>query len=152
MPYGPIDFEASHLKASLFHGPITCLDISEPYAPDRMARQFGRVQGIPGDVIPPTRAYRLEDTSRYVVEYPNAAWAWRERHNTHRFSLESLGAPARFPRECTLDYMMWFTPRTHPVICPEDHRYFTEGGYPQRGEGQGHGYGQDYPPEQVKKR
>ena len=138
-----LDFEGSHLKISLFHGALSCMDITEPYMPDKVARQFGRVQDIPGPTIEPTRAYRLADPLRYRVDYPNASWAWRHRHSKHRVSLDSIGPPVRAPWDCTDRYTQWYTPRTHPTICPPEHWYAREH-FSNRGN-----YGQDYPSNEV---
>lgn len=143
-PYGmSMDFYGSEFRVSLFHGTLSCLDITEPYMPDRVARQFGRVQGIPQPVIEPTRAYRLGDNTRYRVEYPNTSWALRHQLPTHRIPLETMGPEVRSPWDTTVEYMEWYHIRTHPMVCPSD-PWYAQQHYSKRGN-----YGFDYPPTQV---
>ena len=71
MPFGSIDFDGP-LRDSLYHGCLSCMKISEPYMPDRVARQFGRVQKIPRPVIRPLIARRPADVLFYNVQYADS--------------------------------------------------------------------------------
>ena len=58
MPWGQLDFSSPALSPSLFRGVIECMDVREPYMPDRVLRQFGRVQRIPLERIRPSVVVR----------------------------------------------------------------------------------------------
>ena len=89
-PYGDLDFTLPYLAPSLFHGVLSFLDKTEPYMPDRVARQFGRIQQIPKPVIAPLRAWRRSKVTAYAVEYDSAKWSW-DAWQIHRFSSEAVG-------------------------------------------------------------
>ena len=114
-PYGDVDFATPDLAPSLFHGVISFLDKTEPYMPDRVARQFGRVQQIPKPVIDPIRAWRRSKVTSYVVEYDSAKWSW-DAWPMHRFNPKQLGPRSRHGVETDSQYMAWYIPRTHPRI------------------------------------
>ena len=60
MPFGrDLDFTDTY-RMSTYRGTISGQGgVVEPYMPDRVMRQFGRVQGQPEPVIPPIEARRL---------------------------------------------------------------------------------------------
>ena len=60
MPFGRhLDFDGD-LRLSRYRGTIRWLFEEEPYMPDRVLRQFGRVQHIPADPIRPAVVLRLK--------------------------------------------------------------------------------------------
>lgn len=101
---------------TLYYGLIRCHSIIEPYASDRVTRQFGFVQTIPADLPPPDRVHRPADARFYDVGHPptTASWSW------HYFSRVALRVaeliPAIDPWADTPDYVPWFRTVSHPII------------------------------------
>lgn len=115
-PYGVVDYNLPCIASTLFHGVLGFgQDVTEPYMPDRVARQFGRVQKIPSPLIPPMRAKRVRSPRSYIVEYSNCLWVWTAS-DFHRIRVEDLGPATKDGHETTRDYMGWFLPRTHPRV------------------------------------
>jgi len=112
MPYGPLDFTDPELAPSLYHGVLCCLHTTEPYMPDRVSRQFGRVQSIPSPPIITVRAWRKRKVKRYTVDYDPAEWVWGGK----RFSLEELGEETVYPYQCSDDYHEWFASISHRFV------------------------------------
>ena len=110
-----LDFSHPKLFPSLYHGVLSFLRITEPYMPDCVARQFGRMQCIPRDVIEPITAIRPEPIRSYQVLYDSSRWAWDSR-NLHHIPLDHMGPPSIYGYECSEDYMSWYEPRTHMFI------------------------------------
>ncbi|XP_028094060.1 protein MAIN-LIKE 1-like [Camellia sinensis] len=54
---------------TFYHGCLKCLDVVKPYHPDRVLRQFGRVQTIPDAPVAPNRGARGNISARYTVMY-----------------------------------------------------------------------------------
>ena len=75
MPFGrDLDFGDMY-RMSTYRGIIQFLGVVEPYMPDRVLRQFGRVQGRPLDVIPPTGGKRLETLQKgYNLQFNADEW------------------------------------------------------------------------------
>ncbi|XP_040365458.1 uncharacterized protein LOC112170737 isoform X2 [Rosa chinensis] len=69
------------LEITFYTGMLKCLDIVEPYYPDRVLRQFGRVQTIRHNPYTPSRVRRVSDSKSYkvVYEYFDGLWQrWRD--------------------------------------------------------------------------
>ena len=115
MPYGELNFEDEDLAPSLFHGVLSCLHDTEPYMPDRVARQFGRVQCVPRDVIALIKAHRRCKLGRYTVHYDVAMWVWNSL-SLHSFSLDELDPETEYPHQCHDDYMDWYKTISHRFV------------------------------------
>lgn len=100
------------IPISRFHGTITFMDVSEPYMPDRVLRQFGYIQTIPRPVIRPTRAARPVSARQYVVRYQRQESFW-EQFTSHLLSAAALGSRAMPAWRCADDYMSWFERISH---------------------------------------
>ena len=93
------------------------MTITEAYMPDRVARQFGRVQGIPGDILPMS----LPNTSlssnvrlyKKVYSDYDALWEHMVQHN---FAPRDMGPRAQAAHSTTADYMEWYVRRSHVQV------------------------------------
>ena len=85
--------------------------------PDRVARQFRRVQQIPRAPIEPLRAWRATKISSYKVDYDAARFAWGAQA-VHSMTLAEMGPPIQEGHDCSDEYMEWYLPRTHPLVNP----------------------------------
>ncbi|GMP24879.1 hypothetical protein CsSME_00043671 [Camellia sinensis var. sinensis] len=70
-----------------------CLDVVEPYHPDRVLRQFGRVQTIPDAPLAPSRGARGNISARYTVMYRYLDRMW-EAWDNHVLSAQRRSTPA----------------------------------------------------------
>ncbi|XP_028105765.1 protein MAIN-LIKE 1-like, partial [Camellia sinensis] len=61
---------------------LKCFDIVEPYHPNRVLRQFGRVITIPPEPLSPVRAIRGSKPGQYRImyQYHDTIWAQWENH------------------------------------------------------------------------
>lgn len=77
MPYEDrfINFDAD-FQVSRYRGVLSISDIQEPYMPDRVLRQFGRVQSIPMDRIPPTIETRPTGTAHLKLTFSDMFDVW----------------------------------------------------------------------------
>ncbi|KAG5565581.1 hypothetical protein RHGRI_001482 [Rhododendron griersonianum] len=90
---------------TLYTGCICCMIVVEPYLPDRVLRQFGLVQLVPGPLLAPLRGTRGSTSATYsvVYQYTDALWQnWRD-HTLH----EDKRVPVRpgIPWESHQDYL-----------------------------------------------
>lgn len=94
-----------------YTGCILCLNVVEPYHPNRVLRQFGRVQTIPSAPIPPAtiNARRGTTSTTYTrVRYHFLESMWENWYN-HVISDEHRSVPlAQSFLSCTDDYMVWY--------------------------------------------
>ena len=122
MPFGrDLDFDGQY-RQSTYRGTITFCGEEEPYMPDRCLRQFGRVQGIPQDVIAPDQVSR--DTTlknaRYIAVFAHSHNKWRDLQDESRFY--RLAEHRRTSEDCqagvTADYMAWYASQSRPYVLP----------------------------------
>ncbi|KAI8572219.1 hypothetical protein RHMOL_Rhmol01G0181200 [Rhododendron molle] len=78
-------------------GCICCMTVVEPYLPDRVLRQFGLVQFVPGPPLAQLRGSRGSTAATYsvVYQYTDALWQnWRDDflHEVKRVPVRS-GVP-----------------------------------------------------------
>ncbi|XP_028085576.1 protein MAIN-LIKE 1-like [Camellia sinensis] len=66
---------------TLYHGCLKCLDVVKPYHPDKVLRQFGRVQTIPDSPLAPSRGARGNISARYTVMYRYLDRIWEACDN-----------------------------------------------------------------------
>ena len=108
-------------EVAFYTGCLKCMDIVEPYHPDQVLRQFGRVQRIPPTPLAPQRATRGATANQYRIAYNYLDQIWERRHN-HLLSLMERGQPAAHPWDCAPNYMEWFLRVSHPIIQNLVHR------------------------------
>ena len=116
MPFGELDFDTT-FRLSRYRGTIRWQGKIESYMPDRVARQFGRVQGIPLDPIAPTFAQRPYNLyKKYQLEFADEHDHWADP-DTHLWDISQI--PRADPGyTVTDDYMAWYMPRSHTCIDP----------------------------------
>ncbi len=118
MPFGDLDFEGQ-FRLSRYRGTIRWQGEWEAYMPDRLARQFGRVQGIPDDPIPNTmvrRPRRLYDP--HEVQYDGMWDTWAALDGPR---LWDHTASPRYTGEgpsMADGYIEWWLEHAHPYIDP----------------------------------
>ena len=117
MPHGHLDFD-SRYRASTYRGTIRFHDIYEPYMPDRVARQFARVQSRPLDPIRPhtvSRRASIRGMGAYKVEF-EAHWDGWDRLDEH-ICAELLSSPSAVADyDMDEEYLDWFLPISHPYV------------------------------------
>ncbi|KAG5548698.1 hypothetical protein RHGRI_014149 [Rhododendron griersonianum] len=101
-----------------YTGCICCMTVVEPYLLDRVLRQFGLVQFVPGPPLAPLRGSRGSTAATYsvVYQYTDALWQnWRD-HLLHK----DKRVPVRggVPWESHHDYLPWFTTVSHLRVSP----------------------------------
>ncbi|KAG5557551.1 hypothetical protein RHGRI_007704 [Rhododendron griersonianum] len=97
---------------AFYTGCICCMTVVEPYLPNRVLRQFGLVQFIPGPPLAPLRGSKGST---------DALWQnWRD-HLLH----EDKRVPVRpgVPWESHHDYLPWFKTVSHLRVSPNRERY-----------------------------
>ncbi|XP_021732688.1 uncharacterized protein LOC110699506 [Chenopodium quinoa] len=120
LPYGA--FPAQQVPRTMFTGCIRYRGIIEPYMPDRVVRQLGFIQEIPGDMIRPDDAQRPLSVKSYRVSFSAqmTTLMWDRFVPGAAFSL-LLGGYTRVPRggyTCAPDYLPWFRRVSHPIVTP----------------------------------
>ena len=68
-PHRSIREDRPILDIAFFSGCLKCIDVVEPYHPERVLRQFGRIQMIPRTPLAPTRASRGSTVGSYCIVY-----------------------------------------------------------------------------------
>ena len=84
-PYRDIRQHHPFNQVAFYCGCIKSIDVVEPYHPDRILRQFGRVQTIPPPLLIPIRATRGPTANAYHIAYQYFDQVW-ERWNDHLLS------------------------------------------------------------------
>ena len=120
MPHGPLDFDSTY-RRSTYRGTIRFLDIVEPYMPDRVVRQFGRVQSRPLDPIEPRITHRgMGGRGKgHIVQLTfDDSWDGWDDLDQHVCAY-ILGSPEAIPEwEVEKGYIEWFTRVSHPYVSP----------------------------------
>lgn len=98
-----------------FSGIMICFDIAEPYYPDRVLRQFGRVQMIPMLPMKALQEERGFTSTRYRVSYDISKWI-EESWRNHLLSETSRSLPVKEPWDFSQEYFLWFSKITHPYV------------------------------------
>ncbi|XP_021762514.1 protein MAINTENANCE OF MERISTEMS-like [Chenopodium quinoa] len=128
LPYGA--FPAQQVPRTMFTGCIRYRGIIDPYMLDRVVRQLGFIQEIPGDMIRPDDAQRPLSVKSYRVSFLAQMTTLMWDRFVHDAAL--LGGYTRIPRgghTCAPNYPTWFRRVSHPITTPnveDDH------GLPQR--------------------
>ncbi|XP_028081231.1 protein MAIN-LIKE 2-like [Camellia sinensis] len=116
---------------TFYHGCLKYLDVVEPYYPDRVLRQFGRVQTILDAPLAPSRGARGNISARYTVMYRYLDKIW-EAWDNHVLSEQRRSTPVRQPWECVPGYMDWYKNITYLYVehtdesCVHDHQDFSQ--------------------------
>ncbi|XP_028108507.1 protein MAIN-LIKE 1-like [Camellia sinensis] len=79
-------------EITFYTGCLKCLDVVEPYHPERVLRQFGRIQTIPPAPLDPVRAVRGVTAGRYKVMYQYLDQIW-ESWDNHVLSARRRSTP-----------------------------------------------------------
>ncbi|KAF7143368.1 hypothetical protein RHSIM_Rhsim05G0112400 [Rhododendron simsii] len=102
---------------ALYTGCICCMIVVEPYLPDRVLRQFGLVQLVPGPPLAPLRGTRGSTSATYsvVYEYTDGLWQNWLDHMLH----EDKRVPVTLgiPWESHQDYLPWFKRVSHLKVA-----------------------------------
>lgn len=115
-PYGPIP--DGHV--TYYHGTIRFLNIIEPYMPERISRQFGRVQRIPGRVIEPYSCVYRKNPRSYKKACGSSDAQW-DIPAAHRLNADFLGPLATHSTSSVSpDYMEWFRRVSHVRVTNPD--------------------------------
>lgn len=106
-----------------YYGLIRHHDIIEPYRPDRVLRQLGRVQRIPSPIQKPTgRVCRPSDPRRYLVEHSSLVMEqmWNMFPASSHITLQEypLAASDRMQQD---GYLTWYQEHSHPFVIHPDH-------------------------------
>ena len=83
------------------------MDVVEHYHPDRVLRQFRRVQTIPPPPLAPIRATWGPIARDYHIEYQYINQVWEGCPN-HLLSALNRSQPVRRPADCVPGYMDWY--------------------------------------------
>jgi len=89
--------------------------VVEPHHPDRVLRQFGRVQIIPRSPLEPLRATRAAHATKYQVHHKLADQTWEEWED-HLLAERNRSTPVVHPSDAVREYMEWFNTITHPRV------------------------------------
>jgi hypothetical protein len=125
LPYGPSPQDKCPL--TLYYGLIRYLDVVEPYAPDRILRQFGYPQTRPQGMRMPADFGRPADPRGHYFndygEFVDLQWMGR-RDNGITFGNRSRRV--KMPFDAHPDYMDWYRRISHPHVLPPAHRLRIE--------------------------
>jgi hypothetical protein len=93
----------------------------EPYHPDRILRQFGRIQTIPRDpsAVGSFRRGRVSNQYRVLYQYVGGMWETWQDHVLHQ---NNRSRPAIKPWDCVPGYMDYYRQISHPIVQPLDMR------------------------------
>ncbi|KAI7981430.1 hypothetical protein LOK49_Contig43G00002, partial [Camellia lanceoleosa] len=94
-------------EVAYYTGCLKCFDIVEPYHPNRVLRQFGRVQTIPPAPLSPVRATR-------VCLYSSSVGIMYQYH-AHSVLIQQQ------PFECVREYREWYARVSHRVVQKPTH-------------------------------
>lgn len=104
-------------EVAYFCGVLANLRITEAYNPDRVLRQFGRVQGIPhAPIAPSPGSNRSKNPKMYKVSYPYIEHMW-DRWQDHVLAFVHRGLPIQ-PNNFDIqwNYMGWFELHSHIIV------------------------------------
>ena len=100
---------------AFYNGVILCLDIAEPYYPNRVLRQFGIAQRIPTNPIVPTKCRRGKTANQYKIAFDVGFWS-AQNWQDHVLSAKSRSTRVVDPWDCTAKYLTWYLNVSHPIV------------------------------------
>ncbi|KAH6807024.1 hypothetical protein C2S51_028132 [Perilla frutescens var. frutescens] len=117
-PYVRLRDGGERPKVTFYEGCITACDIVEPYLPDRVLRQFGRVQTIPHPPLDPVVFRRGKKPGQYRVVW-GMLTSFYEQWESHMLARERRGRVVYPAWVCSPDYQQWYESISHPRVQPE---------------------------------
>lgn len=120
-PYHDNRIEHPFFDVAYYNGCLKCMHIVEPYHPDRVLRQFGRVQIIPSPPLAPVRASRGSTAKQYIIAYKYLDTIWESWEN-HLLSEIGRSVLVLHPWDCVPGYLDWFTSISHVQVQNPTHR------------------------------
>ena len=116
MPYKKtIQFEGACLMITAYRGLTRCMDMLEPYHPERVLRQFGRPQHIPPPPIPEQGGHRTKTARDQIVTYHSRYDLWDRRGEAILADIWSLPI-ANSPWESVEGYLNWYIRNCKPYV------------------------------------
>ncbi|KAH6777765.1 hypothetical protein C2S51_009077 [Perilla frutescens var. frutescens] len=89
----------------------------EPYLPDRVLRQFGRVQTIPQRPLDPVVFRQGKKLGQYRIVWGMLA-SFYEQWESHMLSEERRGQVAYPAWACSPNYLQWYHSISYPQVQP----------------------------------
>ena len=120
-PHRHIREDRPFLDIAFYSGCLNCMDVVEPYHPERVLRQFGRIQTIPRAPLAPERATRGSTAASYRIRYLYHAQEW-DRWEDHLLSRASRSHPVTRPTDSVPGFMDWYSRITHLAVHPPECR------------------------------
>lgn len=116
-PYESIRDRFPFPQIAWYSGLLKSLDMVEPYYPERVLRQFGRIQTIPRDPLAPGsfRRGRVPNQYRVLYQYVDGMFETWQDHVLHP---SYRSRPVRRPWDSVSGYMDYFRKISHPIIHP----------------------------------
>ncbi|KAH6764973.1 hypothetical protein C2S51_016222 [Perilla frutescens var. frutescens] len=117
-PYVRLRDGGERSEVTFYEGCITACDIVEPYLPDQVLRQVGRVQTIPHLPLDPVVFRRGKKPGQYHVVWGMLA-SFYEQWESHKLSEERRRRVTYPAWACSPDYLQWYQSISHPRVQPE---------------------------------
>ena len=121
-----IFYKLNKCHISYFSGCFKCINVVEPYHPERVLRQFGRVQIIPPLPLRPKNVRRGYTTNKYQVTYTWSDSFW-ERWKSHVLSWEERSVRVRYQWDTVEGCMDWYRRISHQIIQNPSNRSLAPG-------------------------
>ncbi|KAF7143626.1 hypothetical protein RHSIM_Rhsim05G0087700 [Rhododendron simsii] len=94
------------------------MSVLEPYLPDRVLRQFGMVQLVPGPPLVPLRGSRGANSHSYSVVYAYTDGQWENWRDHVMNADKRVAIQHGVPWESHPDYLPWFLTVSHFRVSP----------------------------------
>ncbi|KAF7145625.1 hypothetical protein RHSIM_Rhsim04G0154500 [Rhododendron simsii] len=94
------------------------MSVLEPYLPDRVLRQFGMVQLVPGPPLVPLRGSRGANSHSYSVVYAYTDGQWENWRDRVMNVDKRVAIQPGVPWESHPDYLPWFPTVSHFRVSP----------------------------------
>ncbi|KAF7143288.1 hypothetical protein RHSIM_Rhsim05G0108800 [Rhododendron simsii] len=101
-----------------YTGCIRAMSVLEPYLPDRVLRQFGMVQLVPGPPLVPLRGSRGANSHSYSVVYAYTDGQWENWRDHVMNADKRVAIQPGVPWESHPDYLPWFLTVSHFRVSP----------------------------------
>ncbi|KAM0958032.1 hypothetical protein ACFX13_023777 [Malus domestica] len=102
-------------EITYFTGMLKCFDVVEPYCPERVLRQFGRVQTIPKApcVLPRSTRATHASVNKLLYEYIDGMWDGWQNHVLHQ---NNRSSPVSIASDVVSGYLDWYHKVSHPYV------------------------------------